>query len=46
MMNNPMIKQMMDGMSGGGGMPDMSKLMADPQMRAMAEQFGGAMGKK
>ncbi|GAA5880320.1 hypothetical protein JCM3774_006727 [Rhodotorula dairenensis] len=51
MMQNPMIQQMMGGLGGGaggaggaGGMPDMAALMADPEMRRLAEQFGSAMG--
>ncbi|GAA5917570.1 hypothetical protein JCM6882_001982 [Rhodosporidiobolus microsporus] len=45
MMNNPLMQQMMGSMGGGGGgMPDMNALMNDPDMRRLAEQFGGAMG--
>jgi len=39
-MKNPMLKQMMDGVS-GGDMPDMSKLMSDPTIANMAKNLMG-----
>lgn len=41
MMNNPKMKEMMDGVGGGGGLPDMSKLMSDPSIAEMAKSFMG-----
>jgi len=39
-MKNPMLKQMMDGVS-GGDLPDMSKLMSDPGIANMANNLMG-----
>ncbi|GAA5933582.1 uncharacterized protein JCM15063_001354 [Sporobolomyces koalae] len=44
LMNNDSMRRMMESMQGGGGMPDMASLMADPEMRRMAESFGSMMG--
>ncbi|KAF8474757.1 hypothetical protein BDZ91DRAFT_690460 [Kalaharituber pfeilii] len=44
MMNNPKLKEMMDGVGGGGGLPDMSKLMSDPTIAEMAKNFMGGAG--
>ncbi|KAK4050287.1 Small glutamine-rich tetratricopeptide repeat-containing protein 2 [Microbotryomycetes sp. JL201] len=44
LMNNPMLRNMMNGAGGGGGMPSLEQMMADPEMRRMAEQFGRSMG--
>ena len=43
LMSNPMLRNMMEGVQNGGGMPDMSQLMNDPTMREMAEKFKGSM---
>lgn len=39
MMNNPKVKEMMDGVSGGGGLPDMSSMMNDANFAEMAKNF-------
>ncbi|KAM0786355.1 hypothetical protein ACM66B_001826 [Microbotryomycetes sp. NB124-2] len=44
LMNNPMLRNMMNGAGGAGGMPSLEQMMADPEMRRMAEQFGRSMG--
>jgi len=44
MMNNPKLKEMMDGVS-GGRLPDMSQLMSDPSISDMAKNFMGLDGK-
>lgn len=45
MMNNPRVKEMMDGVGGGGGgLPDMSSLMGDPSIAELAKSFMGGAG--
>jgi len=44
LMNNPRLKEMMDGVGGGGGMPDMSSLMSDPTIAEMAKNLMGGAG--
>lgn len=44
-MSNPALRGMMDSMQGGGGMPDLASLMQNEEIRKLASQFGGAMGK-
>lgn len=39
-----MLRNMMNGAGGAGGMPDLNAMMNDPAMRRMAEQFGAGMG--
>lgn len=48
-MNNPMLRNMMNRGQGGegGGMPDMSQIqqmMQDPAIAGLANQFMGGMG--
>ena len=44
-MNNPRLQQFLLGMrDGGGGMPDVSSLMSDPNIANLASQFMGGAG--
>ncbi|KAI5808705.1 glutamine-rich cytoplasmic protein [Peziza echinospora] len=54
MMNNPKVKEMMDGVGGGsgaggsggrgGGLPDLGSLMSDPSIAEMAKNLMGGSG--
>ncbi|KAF8272953.1 hypothetical protein EI94DRAFT_1783309 [Lactarius quietus] len=41
LMSNPAVASMMGRLNNGGGMPSMDELMADPELRNLASQFGG-----
>jgi small glutamine-rich tetratricopeptide repeat-containing protein alpha len=41
LMSNPTVANMMNQMNSGGGLPSMQDLMANPELRALADQFGG-----
>jgi small glutamine-rich tetratricopeptide repeat-containing protein alpha len=45
LMQNPAVANMMNRVQSGGGMPSMDEIMADPNLRNIANQFGAGAGR-